>query len=319
MAFALDGFISSLYISVQVGSLYALMAVGFTLTMGVTKIPNLAHAEYMTIGAYICMYMTRFMASSLIEALIIASLTTSAIAWLSYRLLFRPMIIRGSSSFILMIGSFALDLILRYSIYMVAAPNNWLGVSSGVGISVVANFGSFYVTNIFVWSVPTAIALMVLLRLFMQRTKPGKTMRAISDNRQLSQAIGIDSGRVYNLTFIISGGLAGIAGAFYVVFTLAQPELGYQAMVNIFAASSIGAYLSLPATMVGGFVVGLAENSGINVLNQLFGLSFTFKPLMSILIIVLVLVIRPAGLSDISFFDRIGSEIKASFGRLRQR
>ncbi|HZW55169.1 MAG TPA: branched-chain amino acid ABC transporter permease [Nitrososphaerales archaeon] len=316
MAFGLDGFVSSLYLSVEIGSLYALMAVGFTLTMGVTKIPNLAHAEYVTIGAYICMYMTRFMGSGLAEALVVSFLATSATAWLSYRLLFRPMIARGSSSFILMIGSFALDLILRYSLYMVAAPNNWLGVPTGVGISVVTKFGFLYITNIFVWAVPTAIALMFLLRLFMQRTRAGKTMRAISDNRQLAQAIGVDPERVYNLTFIISGGLAGIAGGFYVVFTLAHPELGYQAMVDIFAASSIGAYLSLPATIVGGFIVGLAENAGINVLNQLFGVSFTFKPLMPILIIVLVLIIRPTGLSDISF-SRMKSEIKMALGRLR--
>ena len=295
--------VDSLYRASMIGSLYALMSVGLTLTMAISRVPNLAHAEFVTVGVFVGMVLTRYYQIGLVPTLFVAALSSAALALLSYYLVFRPLMRRGASLFMLMVASFALSLMIKYIIYIIASAQHWIGMKAGIIVEVITKLGFLNITNLFLWTLPTSICIMLLLHLLMQKTRFGKIMRAVADNMPLAKAIGININQVIFLTWLIAGALAGLSGAFLVFFTQAHPESGGFALLRMIAASAIGGFSSLPATIIGGFIVGFAENTGMDILNRYFGLDFAFKPAIPVLIVVLVLLIRPGGLAGISLRD----------------
>jgi branched-subunit amino acid ABC-type transport system permease component len=249
------------------------------------------------------MVLTRYYQIGLVPTLFVAALSSAALALLSYYLVFRPLMRRGASLFMLMVASFALSLMIKYIIYIIASAQHWIGMKAGIIVEVITKLGFLNITNLFLWTLPTSICIMLLLHLLMQKTRFGKIMRAVADNMPLAKAIGININQVIFLTWLIAGALAGLSGAFLVFFTQAHPESGGFALLRMIAASAIGGFSSLPATIIGGFIVGFAENTGMDILNRSFGLDFAFKPAIPVLIVVLVLLIRPGGLAGISLRD----------------
>ncbi|MEM3386248.1 MAG: branched-chain amino acid ABC transporter permease [Nitrososphaerales archaeon] len=303
--------VDSLYRASIIGSLYALMAVGLTLTMAISRVPNLAHAEFVTIGVFVGMVLTRYYSLGLVPTLVAATVSSAALALLSYYLVFRPLIRKGASLFILMVASFALSLMIRYLIYIVASAQHWIGIKAGIIVEVVAKIGFLNITNLFLWTLPTSIGIMLILHLLMQKTRLGKTMRAVADNTPLAKAIGVNINQIIVVTWALAGALAGLSGAFWVFFTQAHPESGWFALLRMIAASTIGGFYSLPATVIGGFIVGFAENTGMDILNRFFGLDFAFKPAVPVLIVVFVLLIRPTGLVGLSLRNMFGRWLKS--------
>ncbi|MEM0349504.1 MAG: branched-chain amino acid ABC transporter permease [Candidatus Caldarchaeum sp.] len=291
---------SSLVRALQSGALYALMAIGLTLTLAILKIPNIAHAEYVTVGGYVSFYLINFAGFPLWQTVLPAFIFSGVVAVLSYLTVFRPLKNRKVPMFILMVASFALSLIIRYSIYTVVAAANWgFGVKPKVVTNVVFRIAGVAITDILLLVLPITVVATTTLYLFMMKTRQGKQMRAVADDPDLAVVSGINIDKVAFLTFFISGGLAGVAGAFWVVFTHAHPDIGLEALIRIIAASALGGFLSYPGTLAGAFIVTLAENTVMDILNRNFGLSLALKPLMPMIITIVILVIRPAGITGL--------------------
>jgi neutral amino acid transport system permease protein len=295
--------VDSLIRSILIGSLYTLMALGLTLTIAVVRLPNFAHAELITTGAYVAV-LSSYLVVDISVALVFAFLVTAVLALACHRVVFRPLMKRGATMYILVLASFALGLILRYIILLWAGMVSFLQIRPLIPQQVVFRFGDTVILNVFAWSLPIAFVLVVGLHLLLSRTKTGKMMRSVANNLTLAQVTGINIDRIHDVTWLLAGGLAGVSGALWAILSYASPTVGWTALLSVFAAVVLGGLTSFTGTIAGGFIVGLSENLLMDALNIYLGVELTYKPIMPFILIIVVLLLRPKGLTEI--FSRTG-------------
>jgi branched-subunit amino acid ABC-type transport system permease component len=289
--------IDSLLRSIQVGSLYALMALGLTLTLAVIRLPNFAHAELITIGAYVALLSSTWLTSNLFLTLCFCFLVSALVAIGSHKVVFRPLDKLNPSIYTMILASFSLGLILRYVIFLLVDRYNLHDMRIQAPLEIWYQGHNLILTNIFFWVVPTAVGLIIALSLLLNYTGLGREMRALADNPALARVIGVPVERVYILTWVLVGGLAGVAGALWGIYTSINPLMGWLAILSVFAATILGGMTSFSGTILGAYVVGLSENLVMQLLNHWLGLDFSFKPAIPFAIIILVLLFRPQGLT----------------------
>jgi branched-subunit amino acid ABC-type transport system permease component len=291
--------VDSLLRSVQLGSLYALMAIGLTLTMNVVRLPNFAHAEYITIGAYTALVVSLGISSNPLVVLSLAFVITALVALVSHLTVFRPLEEQRTSTYILLLASFAVGLILRYILFLLADSLELFDKRIQVPLEIWYRSSVMILTNIFFWVVPSSIGLVIALSLLLNYTPLGREMRALANNLDLARAIGIRVGRVVNLTWLLVGGLAGVAGALLGIYSSVNPLTGWFAILPVFAAAILGGLSSFPGTILGAYLVALSENTVMQMLNAYLGLDFSFKAAIPFVIIILVLLLRPQGFTEL--------------------
>lgn len=289
--------IDSLIRSIQVGSLYALMAIGLTLTLAVMRLPNFAHAELITVGAYVALVSTNWLTGNLLLTMAFCFIIAALVALVSYKVVYQPLEHINSSIYTMILATFALGLIWRYIIFILVDFFRLYDLRIKFPVAISYQGQSMTLTNIFFWVVPTAIVLIVAMSLLLNYTGLGREMRALADNRSLARVIGVPVDRVVNITWILAGGLAGVAGALWGVQTSVNPLMGFLAILSVFAATILGGMTSFSGTILGAYVVGLSENLVMQLLNYYLGLDFSFKPAIPFIIIILVLLFRPQGLT----------------------
>ncbi len=299
--------VDSLATSVLVGSLYALMAVGLTLTMAVVKLPNFAHAELISTGAYAALIFSMVLGTAFggalagnpIAVMLGAFVAGALVALLAHWTVFRPLSRRKSSTYVLILASFAVGLLIRYLLFLLADSFDLFDKRIQVAQEIWLQAGPLTLTNIFFWVVPVSIGLVAALSLLLNFTSLGRQMRALADNPTLARVIGVPTERVVNLTWILVGGLAAVGGALWGIYTFVDPMLGWLAILSVFAAAVLGGLTSFSGAIMGAYVVAFAENTLMQLLNYWFGLDFSFKPAIPFIIIILVLMIRPQGLTGL--------------------
>ncbi len=287
--------IDSLIRTVQVGSLYALMALGLTLTMAVIKLPNFAHAELITVGAFAALVMSMGVSSNPLLVLGTAFLASALVALACHRVVYRPLAKVNPSMYTMILASFAVGLILRYIIFLLVDRFDLFDKRIQVPTTVLFQTDWLTLTNLFVWVVPTSIALVVVLSLILNYTELGREMRALADNADLAAITGIPIERVKNLTWILAGGLAGVGGAMWGMYTFVNPMLGWLAILSVFAATILGGMTSFIGTILGAYIVAFSENTLMQLLNHYLGIDFSFKPAIPFIIIILVSALPPPG------------------------
>ncbi len=290
--------LDSLIRSLQSGSLYALMAIGLTLTLAVIKLPNFAHAELITVGAYTALLVSLVVSSNIVVVLGLAGLAAALVALFCHWIVYRPLAAQKTSTYTMILASFATGLILRYSLFLLANRFDLFDKRIAVPQTIWFQNEFLTLTNVFFWVVPTSIVLVGVLNLILNHTALGRDMRALADNLNLARVIGIPVHRVHDLTWLLVGGFAGIAGALWGIYTFVDPLVGWLAILSVFAASILGGMTSFPGTILGAYVVGFSENVLMQLLNTYTGLDFSFKPAVPFVIIILVLLFRPQGLKN---------------------
>ncbi len=298
---------TSLVNTLQIGSLYALMALGITLTFSVMKLPNFAHAEFVSAGAYAALIIS--LAGVLNPLLIMAAafVIGALAALLSHLLVFKPLEQRQVSFYTLILASFAIGLILRYLLFLLADSFNLFDLRIAIPLRILFRQDSLILSNLFAWAVPTSLLLVFLLTLLLNRSPLGREMRALANNPSLARVIGIPVERVKNATWLIVGGLAGVAGALWGMQTAVNPLMGWAAIISVFAAAILGGLSSFSGTILGAYVVAFSENTIMLFLNYSFSLDLAYKPAIPFIIIIAVLLIRPQGFSALL---RRGGDLK---------
>jgi branched-subunit amino acid ABC-type transport system permease component len=274
------------------GSLYLIGAVGLTLTYGLSRFPNFAHAELITLGAYIGYLVAEQAGLGLPLALVVAFLVTGIVGLLCYRGIFQPLAKRGASIIHLMVASIALGFILRYSI---GATWTWKPLYFTTTWSAF-DIGPLRITGLWVWLILTAVSLAVLLHFILVKTKIGKAIRATSSNPELALASGINVDKVILITWFIGAGLAAIAGIFRGADTQIWPLTGWDVILPMFAVAILGGIGNFYGAIAAAFIVGLAENLGVVGLIAL-GLSTSYRLGIAFLILIITLIVRPEGLA----------------------
>ncbi len=290
---------TSLVNTIQIGSLYALMALGITLTFSVMKLPNFAHAEYVTAGAYAALIVSLSGQLNPLAILAAAFVVGALVALGSQLLVFKPLEGRQVSLYTLILSSFAIGLIIRYILFTMADYFNLFDLRIQIPLQILVREGSLILTNIFAWVVPTSIILVFALTLLLNRSPLGREMRALANNTGLARVIGIPVERVKNYAWLLVGGLAGVAGALWGLQTAVNPLMGWGAVLSVFAAAILGGLSSFAGTILGAYVVAFSENTVMLFLNFNFGVDLAYKPAIPFIIIIAVLLIRPQGFTQL--------------------
>ena len=281
-----------LFNSAITGSLYLIGAVGLTLTYGLSKFPNFAHAEFITLGAFIGYLVAEQLGLGLPLALLVAFLVTGAVSFLCYRGIFQSLGKRGSSIIHLMVASIALGFILRH---FIGAAWTWKPMYFTVDWHSF-DVGSLRISSLWLWLIFTALALSLAMHLLLMHTKIGKAIRASASNPELALASGINVDRVILVTWFIGAGLAAVAGIFRGADTQIWPMTGWDIILPIFAVVILGGIGNFYGAIAAAFIIGLAENIGVVGLVAL-GLSTTYRIGIAFLILIITLIVKPQGLA----------------------
>jgi len=281
------------------GAIYALGAIGLTLTMGILRFANFAHAEMMTWGAYMALgVLTVFNLESaplgpltfgwpLIGATVVAVLLTVALALIVDRIVFSRL--RGRVGHLtLVFASFGVALLIRNLIsLMFGGEATYYTKELQIAIKLASGL-RVMPDQIFIFC--TSLALVVGVHLFLQKTRLGLAMRAVSESPTLSEINGISLARVVQWTWIIGGALAAVAGVLYGVSVQLRPEFGFQLLLPLFAAAILGGVGNVVGAVIGGFLIGSIES-----LSVLF-IPAGYKVAVPFLVLLFVLYLRPTGI-----------------------
>ncbi len=284
----MDNWAQILFNSAVTGSLYLLSAVALTLTYGLSRFPNFAHAEFMALGAYLGFAVSAQWGGPFVLSIVCAFLGAGLLGVACYKGIFAPLAKRGASLIHLMIASMALGFIIRYIIAEI-----WTSAARSFTISwPTYNLGPVRVYSEYIFLLAGALIAGVAMHLALTRTQVGRAIRATSSNPQLAQASGINTTKVLLTTWFLSAGLAGIAGLFQGAPTFIKPIMGWNILLPVFAVTVLGGIGSFYGAIVAAFVIGLAENVGVVFLTQ-FGLSTDYRAAISFIILIVVLLFKP--------------------------
>ncbi len=283
------------------GSLYALIALGYSLVYGILKLLNFAHGDVYMIGAFLGWYALHALggpmnptftgAAVLLLMFIVAMLGCGVLGVAIERFAYRPL--RNAPRIAPLISALGVSIFLQNSALLVfGAAFRDYDTFDLIGVK------TYHIGNLF-FSVPqlltvvAAIGLMIALTVFVARSRLGKAMRSTSFDREAASMMGIDVDRVISVTFFIGSALAGAAGVmFALVFGQIYHFMGFIAGLKGFTAAVLGGIGSIPGAMVGGLIVGLAESYATGYLPQ----GSTFQNLYVFALLILVILIRPSGL-----------------------
>ena len=294
-----EEFTSLLFLSLLLGSLYSMMGLGITMTFKIVRFANFAHAELVTIGAYVSVIVINSLGADVPEAAVCAFLSSALLALAIDELAYKPMAKRGASALYLLTASIGVGLFVRYILSIFADAYGMLCVQSKRMPMCIGKVAGADVTDLHIWVICTLVGIVTLLHLMLTRTKLGKAMRATACNFDLAQASGIDTDLVRRITWVIAGGLAGLAGMFWSIYAPINPEIGWRYLLWAFAASILGGMTSFYGTIAAGLIGGFAEVYGITLANRLFGISLSYRWMISFIIVVVVLIVNPRGLAAI--------------------
>ena len=269
------------------GSVYALLALGYTMVYGIIKLINFAHGDIYMMGAFMGYFLINSLHLNFFLALILAMVGTAALGVLVEFLAYRPL--RNSTRIAALITAIGVSFFLEYvMVYFVGANTRSF---PQVIETVRYNFGPISLTNIQLMILIISLILMVLLQVIVQKTKMGKAMRAVSVDSDAAQLMGINVNRTISFTFALGSALAGAAGVLIALYYNAlEPLMGMTPGIKSFVAAVLGGIGIIPGAALGGFVIGLLETFA-----TAFGMS-DFRDAIVYGILLLILIVRPAGI-----------------------
>lgn len=281
------------------GGILALGAIGYSLSAQILKFANFAHAELLTMGAYLALAVVSLVGAGdtigpfsfglpLILATILAGIGTGLVAIAVDTLVFSRLRARRAASLTLVFASFGAALVLRNLILLLWGPDaHYYGQELQIAVEILPDV-RLMPDHVFVLAL--TVLLVVALHLFLRTSRVGVAMRAMADSPPLSQACGIDTASVIRWTWLLAGMLAACAGVFTGLTVQIRPELGFNMLLAVLTAAVLGGSGSLFGAVVGGLIVGLAESLSVLVIPA------SFKPAVPFVLLLLVLYVRPQGL-----------------------
>lgn len=289
---------------ISLGSIYALIALGYTMVYGVLQLINFAHSEVYMVGAFAAYYSARFLGladkpgfSTLVILLIFAMVVCSALGLTIERLAYRPL--RKAPKLNILITAIGVSLLLQYSgqILFGADPKVFPNVLEDVTL---ASVGGVELRSFDVTILGVALFFMAALTFLIQKTKTGKAMRAVSTNHTVASLMGIDTNRIIAITFIIGSSLAGVGSVLVgMKYPKIEPLMGMLIGIKAFVAAVLGGIGSVAGAVLGGIIMGLSEEMVVAYLSS------TYRDALAFGILILILFFRPAGLLGKSSQEKV--------------
>jgi branched-chain amino acid transport system permease protein len=280
--------IQQLVNGISLGSIYALIALGYTMVYGIVKLINFAHGDVFMVGAFIGFYSITILDLGFFPALLISMVTCAIFGVLIERIAYKPL--RNATRIAALITAIGVSLFIEYgTIYLRGAqpeayPDGIVPLKSLELFGVKISGQSILILG-------TSIILMILLQFIVQKTKIGKAMRAVSHDMDAARLMGINVNNTISATFAIGSALAGAAGVIFgVYYTKIEPLMGIIPGLKAFVAAVLGGIGIIPGAMAGGLVLGVIES-----LVSAAGYSL-WRDAVAFIVLILILIFRPAGL-----------------------
>lgn len=285
----MDYFIQQLINGINLGSIFALIAIGYTMVYGIIKLINFAHGDIMMLGAYMSyIFLVSFPLNLPVIVIIGLVMLLGAvfgilIEFLAYRKLRKAPRI---SALITAIG---------VSLFLENLAQKIFGATPKVQVQFISvepvNIFGFRVSQLTIYTIVISIVMMILLTLFVHKTKPGKAMRAVSQDQDAARLMGINVNRVISLTFALGSALGALAGVFYsVAYTRVSAYMGLMPGLKAFVAAVLGGIGNIGGAVLGGYLIGVAET-----LTKAY-ISTEWADALVFVILILVLLVKPTGI-----------------------
>jgi branched-chain amino acid transport system permease protein len=297
-------FVTELVAGITHGSVYALIALGYSMVYGILKLLNFAHGDIYMVGAYIGLGIVSVFGGPLALTVnvvlllflmfLCSMLGGGLLGVMIERFAYRRL--RNAPRIAPLITALGVSFFLENSAQLVLGAqqqsyNSFSWPNSPIALSHFTLPSGAVVSYASIIVVVGAIVLMIALTLFVQRTQTGKAMRATSFDREAAAMMGIDVDRVIVVTFFIGSALAGAAGVFNcIAYQQVFPTMGFQAGLFAFTAAVVGGIGNLPGSVLGGLLIGLAEAFSIGYISSTFEQAIVFA------ILIVVMLVRPSGL-----------------------
>lgn len=289
----MDTFIQQMINGLTLGSVYALIALGYTLVYGIIKLLNFAHGDIFMVGSFVSYYLILSFNMNVFVAFLGTMAITAVLGVVTDQIAYKPL--RNAPRISALITAIGVSYLLRNGIIVLAGAETraYLQAFDNVPSFVNQSFqiGNITIRVMQVILLVTTIALMVILQFIVQKTKMGKAMRAVSVDADAAQLMGIDTNTVIAFTFVLGSALAGASGMLVgIYYNSISPLLGAGYGTKAFVAAVIGGIGLIPGAVLGGYLLGMTE-----VMITAYGNSMIRDAVVYIILIV-ILLIRPAGL-----------------------
>ena len=283
------GFLNNLINGISLGSIYAVIALGYTLVYGIAKMLNFAHGDVIMVGGYVIFYsMTSFSINPYLSVLI-AVIVCTVLGIVIEKVAYKPL--RQATSLSVLITAIGVSYFLQNSALLLFGekPVNFTSVVNVPSISLFD--GQVVITGEAIVAIVVSILIVIGLSLFINKTKSGRAMLAVSEDKDAAQLMGININRTISLTFAIGSGLAAIAGALLCsAYPTLMPTTGSMPGIKAFTAAVFGGIGSIPGAMIGGILLGIIE-----IFSKAY-ISTQLSDAIVFAVLIVVLIVKPDGL-----------------------
>lgn len=282
-------FLSNLVNGVSLGSIYAIIALGYTMVYGIAKMLNFAHGDVIMVGAYIIFCAAQYWKLPLPAALLIAMLVSTALGITIEKLAYKPL--RQATSLAVLITAIGMSYLLQNTALLIWGANPKV-FPDMLNIGSISLFGGqLLIKGETLITILVNIVIMVALTLFISRSRMGKAMRCVSEDKGAAELMGINVNTTISVTFAIGSALAAIAGLLLCSsYPMLQPTTGSMPGIKAFTAAVFGGIGSIPGAMLGGVLLGVIEILGKAYVSTELGDAIVFA------VLIIVLLVRPTGL-----------------------
>ena len=298
----MTGFLQQLINGLSQGSIYALIALGYTMVYGVLRFINFAHGDVFMVGAFAGLYLHRWLTPMLgvvpgfggALLILVGSMAVCAslgvvIEWLAYRPL------RSRPRLIVLITAIGVSLLLEYAAQLIFGPNRQ-PFPDLVETKLIGGLGGLYVKNTQVIVLAVTVALLAALHFIVMKTKMGMAMRALAFNPTAAALMGVNTNVVISFTFGLGSALAAAGGIFSsMLYPQVQPFMGVTVGLKAFVAAVLGGIGNIPGAALGGLIIGVVETMVVAYSSQI-GISSGYRDAVAFVILIVILLVKPSGL-----------------------
>jgi len=283
----MDKLIQTLISGLSLGSIYALIALGYTMVYGIAKMLNFAHGDIIMVGAYAVITAAFTMGLPPFIAILISIALCALLGIVIEFLAYRPL--RQAQPLAVLITAIGVSYLLQ-NLALLIYGSEQKAFPMIVALPTV-HIGGVYIDGITLATLIVTAVIMVALSLFINKTRMGKAMRAVSEDKEAAELMGISVNRTITVTFAIGSALAGVAAIFYgAAYTYIRPTTGAMPGIKAFTAAVFGGIGSIPGAMLGGILLGVIEQLSKTYISTLWADAIVFG------VLVVVLVVKPTGL-----------------------
>lgn len=282
-------FLSYLVSGISLGSIYAIIALGYTMVYGIAKMLNFAHGDVIMVGAYVCFFMTARYGMNPAVGVLLAMLVCTLLGITIERLAYKPL--RSAPSLAVLITAIGMSYFLQNSAQLLWSSNPKV-FTSVVGNGAVKLFdGQLTISYVTIVTIAICVLIMVGLTLLVSKSKVGKAMRACSEDKEAAQLMGINVDSTISFTFAVGSALAAIAGVLLCsAYPTLMPTTGSMPGIKAFTAAVFGGIGSIPGAFLGGILLGVIEIFAKAYISTQLSDAIVFA------ILIVVLIVKPAGL-----------------------